>query len=187
MDFSDTASEAAFRAEARAWLLANAQEYAQLPAAPWRDEELVAKAKAWQRRKAEAGFAGVTLPRSVGGRGGSPMEALIFAEEEARYRIPTGPFMHVGVQMTVPALLAHANAAQIEQLATATLRGDVVWCQLYSEPGAGSDLAGIRSRAVRNGSNWILNGQKVWSSWRTTHSVAFYFAEQTSRCQSTRV
>jgi len=165
MDFSDTPSEAAFRAEARAWLAENAAQYAAPPPQPWSEAELVERARAWQRRKLEAGFAGITLPASVGGRGGSTMEALIFGEEEARYHIPTGPFLHVGVQMTVPALLAHARPDQVEDLAAPTLRGDVLWCQLYSEPSAGSDLAGIRTKAVREGDNWVVNGQKVWSSW----------------------
>jgi alkylation response protein AidB-like acyl-CoA dehydrogenase len=165
MDFFDTAEEAAFRQQARAWLLANAQEYAHPAAVPFAEDEFVRRARLWQARKVGAGFAGITLPRSIGGRGGTVMESLIFDEEEARYHIPTGPFLHIGVQMTVPVLLAYARPDQVEELSTPTLRGDVLWCQLYSEPGAGSDLAGIRTRAVKDGDNWIVNGQKVWSSW----------------------
>src|SRR5690554_5063380 len=102
MDFSDTPEEEAFRAKAKIWLATNAQEYTIPPAQPWPQDELVKRACAWQKHKAQAGFAGITLPESVGGRAGTPMEALIFAEEEAYYHIPTGPFLHVGVQMTVP-------------------------------------------------------------------------------------
>jgi alkylation response protein AidB-like acyl-CoA dehydrogenase len=165
MDFSDTEEEAAFRAEVASWLAVAAAEYAHPLAASYAEPEMVRRAQAWQRTKREAGYASITLPKAIGGLGGTAMQQLIFDEEEGRYHVPTGPFIHVGVRMTVPALLAYGTKDQQDRYIEPTLRGDTLWCQLYSEPGAGSDLAGVRTRAVRDGDNWIVNGQKVWSSW----------------------
>ena len=165
MDFSDTPEEAAFRAEASDWLTRNAREYSIARNCPYEEHDLVIRGRAWQRLKSEGGYAGITLPRSIGGRSGSAMQELIFDLEEARLHVPTGPFIHVGVRMTVPAILAHGSPELVSRFAPPTLRGDILWCQLYSEPGAGSDLAAVRTRAVRDGDKWIVNGQKVWTSW----------------------
>jgi alkylation response protein AidB-like acyl-CoA dehydrogenase len=165
MDFSDTPEEAAFRAEARAWLAANAPPFERPAGAAIAEDELIAIGKAWTRRKSEAHFAAVTLPRALGGRDGTPMQSVIFAQEEARYRIPTNQFFGVGVKMALPTIRAHGAPAQLERFAGPTLRGEIQWSQLFSEPGAGSDLAGVRTRARRDGDRWIVNGQKIWSSW----------------------
>jgi acyl-CoA dehydrogenase len=116
----------------------------------------------------KGGWAGLTLPKELGGRGLSGVEAVVFSEEESRYRLPKGPFTSIGTGMALPVIARHGNDAQRAQFVEATLKGDITWCQLFSEPSAGSDLAALRTKAVRaeDGSgDWIVNGQKVWSSW----------------------
>jgi acyl-CoA dehydrogenase len=164
MDFNDTPAEAAFRTEARAWLAANGGEYAQPPPEPWPDREAAERARAWLRRKAEAGYATITWPRDVGGRGGTAMEEVIFAEEEDKYFVPQGGSVSRGLSLAIPAIRKHGTPEQFARFAGPTMRAEILWCQLFSEPSAGSDLAGLRTRAVKDGERWIVNGQKVWSS-----------------------
>lgn len=165
MDFNDTPEEAAFRKQARDWLANNAPGH-ELPAEKkLSDEQLVERGLAWQRQVFEGGFAGITLAQELGGRGGTILEAMIFGEEEDRYNLPKGAYVGIALGMALPVIGRHGTQAQIEQFAQPTLQGDLVWCQLFSEPSAGSDLAAVRTRAVRDGDNWVLNGQKVWSSW----------------------
>jgi alkylation response protein AidB-like acyl-CoA dehydrogenase len=165
MDFNDTPEEAAFRGQARDWLRANAPKHELRADEPYDEVRLVERGRAWQLCKAEAGFAAILWPRELGGRGGTAMEEVIFDEEERKYHIPTGPFMVIGMSMAIPTLMTHGTPEQLTALARPTLRGELTWCQLFSEPGSGSDLAGLRTRAVRDGDDWIVNGQKVWSSW----------------------
>ncbi len=117
----------------------------------------------WQRKLYDAGWAGISWPEAHGGRGGTVGEARIFAREQARFEVDTGVFA-VGIAMVGPTLMTHGTPAQQERYLRPLLRGDEVWCQLFSEPGAGSDLAGLRTRAERDGDEWGVNGQKVWSS-----------------------
>jgi alkylation response protein AidB-like acyl-CoA dehydrogenase len=165
MDFNDTPQEAEFRARAHAWLAAHAQEYRQPLPHDLPETDFIARARAWQRVKAEAGYAAIRWPRAEGGLDGTPIEEVIFAEEEARYHVPVGPFVTIGTHLAVPTLRNHATPAQVERFTRPTLYGELLWCQLFSEPAAGSDLAGLRTRAVRDGDDWVLNGQKVWTSW----------------------
>ncbi len=163
MNFDDTPEEAAFRGAARAWLR---DEAARLPARHSMDDTaLVAAGRAWQRRKADAGFAGILWPQAIGGRGGTPIQAAIFAQEEAAYAVPTGVFLQIGMNMAVPVIVAHGTDEQSARFARPTLLGDMIWCQLFSEPAAGSDLAALRTKATRHGDGWLINGQKLWSSW----------------------
>jgi len=165
MDFNDTPEEAAFRAEVRAWLAENAAEYAGADFEPWPEDELPARARAWLRRRAEGGYATISWPKEQGGRGGTRMHEMIYAEEEEKYHVPYGGgAIGRGVNMALPAIRKHGSAEQYERFAGPTLCGELLWCQLFSEPGAGSDLAGLRTRAVKDGDRWIVNGQKVWSS-----------------------
>jgi alkylation response protein AidB-like acyl-CoA dehydrogenase len=165
MDFNDTPEEAAFRAEARAWLTANAPAF-ELPAGGHiEDAEEVRIGRAWQRRKYDGGYAGILLPKALGGRGGTIMEAVVFGEEEGRYRVPKGAYTGIGLGMALPTIIKHGTPEQIARFVEPTLRGELTWCQLFSEPAAGSDLAGLRTKAVRDGGEWVVNGQKVWSSW----------------------
>ncbi|PKP82780.1 MAG: acyl-CoA dehydrogenase [Alphaproteobacteria bacterium HGW-Alphaproteobacteria-18] len=165
MDFNDTPEEAAFRSEVRAWLQKTAPAHALAAGQQISDAEQVARGKAWQRAKYDGGYAGITLPRVLGGRGGTIIEAVVFDEEEARYNLPKGPYIGIGLGMALPVIGKHGTEAQISRFVEPTLKGDLTWCQLFSEPAAGSDLAAVRTRAVRDGDDWIINGQKVWSSW----------------------
>ncbi len=159
------------RAEARAWMLSVAQPRGE-GGGDWRafraktDEADVAQlemAKAWQRRKFDAGWAAIHWPVEHGGRGSSGIEAGVFAEEEARFDV-SARFFVVGTDMAGPTLMAHGTAEQQKRFLEPMLRGDEVWCQLFSEPGAGSDLASLATRAERDGDEWVLTGQKVWTS-----------------------
>jgi alkylation response protein AidB-like acyl-CoA dehydrogenase len=165
MDFNDSAEEADFRAAVRAWLARNAGDFALSPTETLSDADLVARGRGWQARKAEGGYAAILWPKEVEGRGGTPMQQVIFDQEESKYPLPTGPFSSIGLNMGIPVIRAHGTAEQLQRFAGSTLRGEIAWCQLFSEPAAGSDLAAVRTRAVRDGEQWIVNGQKVWSSW----------------------
>jgi alkylation response protein AidB-like acyl-CoA dehydrogenase len=166
MDFSDTPEEAAFRAEARAWLEANAEPKRgtfETWQTRYAEAEGLARARDFQRRKAEAGLAGITWPREYGGRGGSAIEQVIWTQEESAYLVPRGYF-EIGLGMCMPTLFVYATEAQKRRYPPRALTGDEIWCQLFSEPAAGSDLAGLRTRAVRDGDEWVVNGQKIWTS-----------------------
>lgn len=165
MDFNDTAPEARFRAEARVWLQAHAPQHELPPGARLADHEQMARGRAWQRELFDAGFAGITLPKALGGRGGTAVEAMVFAEEEGRFRLPKGAFMSIGMGMAIPVISKHGTAEQITRYVEPTVKGETTWCQLFSEPAAGSDLANLRTKAVRDGDEWVVNGQKLWSSW----------------------
>ena len=165
MDFEDTPEEASFRSEARAFLDANAKR--KTPGASFETpdsvDELVTAAKAWQAQKAAAGFVGITLPKEYGGRGGTMMERVVYDQEEANYITPIGVY-EIGLGMCIPTMLAYATEEQKQRFAPPALRGEEIWCQLFSEPQAGSDLANLRLRAEQDGDDWILNGQKIWTS-----------------------
>ena len=168
MDFQDTPEEARFRQEARAWLEANAKRREAAAGLALFEEagdtpELVKAAKAWQAKKADAGWAGITWPKEYGGRGGSAIEQVIWSQEESQFETPPNIF-GIGIGMGGPTIISHGNEEQKKRYLPPMLRGDEIWCQLFSEPGAGSDLAGLRTRAVQEGDKWIVNGQKVWTS-----------------------
>jgi alkylation response protein AidB-like acyl-CoA dehydrogenase len=167
MDFDDTPQEAAFRKEARAWLDKNAQ-----PRGPddsvdelseREDSDAIARAKAWQARKFDEGWACLTWPKEYGGQGLSRVENVVWNQEEARFKTPPNIY-GIGHGMLGPTLMAHGTPEQKDRYVREMARGQVVWCQLFSEPAAGSDLAGLRTSAVRDGGDWILNGQKIWST-----------------------
>ena len=160
MDFNDTTEEAAFRSEARAWLEANAPKV-NLNGKP--EAELLKLAKAWQAKKAEARYACITWPKALGGRGGTPIQQVIFSQEEGKVGAPRG-FFDIGLGMCIPTLMAFSDDATKERFVGPAVRGEEIWCQLFSEPSAGSDVAGLRTKAVRDGDDWVINGQKVWTS-----------------------
>jgi alkylation response protein AidB-like acyl-CoA dehydrogenase len=161
MDFNDTPEEAAYRAQARSWIAANA---ASLDTQLGSRAESVASAKAWQKIKYEAGYVGITWPKAVGGQGGTPMQQIIFNQEEAKHNAPTGLYA-IGLGMCIPTVFTHGLSPDIAARYVPTaMKGEEVWCQLFSEPSAGSDLAGIRTRAEPDGDEWVINGQKVWTS-----------------------
>jgi alkylation response protein AidB-like acyl-CoA dehydrogenase len=161
----DTPTEAAFRAEAGAWLDANAPKKGGPDdfSAGIDSPDYVERAKEWQGKLAAAGWACITWPKEYGGRGGTPTEAQIFAEEQGKTGASTATFM-VGISMAGPTIIAHGTDEQRQRWLPSLLRGEEIYCQLFSEPGAGSDLAGLTCRAVRDGDEWVVNGQKVWTS-----------------------
>ncbi len=166
MDFDETPQDAAFRAEAIQWLDAHrsdsvAQQARRQPGED--DAEFVKRARAWQALMAEHRWAAVTWPESYGGRGATAAQAAIFNEEAAKRSLPARPFV-VGTGMAGPTIIDHGTDEQQARFLAPMLQGDEVWCQLFSEPGAGSDLAGLATRAVRDGDEWVIDGQKVWTS-----------------------
>jgi len=165
MNFDDTPEEAAFRAEVRAFLDANAPRKSDQRDAVGKEDlqAFLARAKAWQAKKAAAGYAAITWPKEYGGRGASPIQSVIYQQEEARYAVPRGVF-EIGLGMCIPTLMAFATEDQKKRFVGPALRGEEIWCQLFSEPAAGSDVAGIRTKAERDGDDWIINGQKIWTS-----------------------
>jgi alkylation response protein AidB-like acyl-CoA dehydrogenase len=165
MDFEDTPEEATFRAEVRAFLDANTTRKSTERAYRKRalDEADVARAKQWQAKKADAGFAAITWPTEYGGRGGSMIQHLIYAQEEESYVVPQHIF-NQSIGLALPTIMTHGRKDQVERFARPALRGEEIWCQLFSEPAAGSDLGGLRTRAVRDGDEWVINGQKIWTS-----------------------
>ena len=167
MDFDDTAEEAEFRAGARAFLEQNAQRREPGSGLVYRagneSPEFRQRAKEWQANKADAGYAGITWPKEWGGRGGTAIEQVIYDQEEAKYVVPRGLF-DIGLGMCIPTLCTWGTQAHRDRFARKALRGEEIWCQLFSEPAAGSDLAGLRTRADRDADHWVVNGQKIWTS-----------------------
>jgi alkylation response protein AidB-like acyl-CoA dehydrogenase len=161
MNFNDSPEESIYRATVRAWLADNAPRYAVSRSAPETGRLVIARA--WQACKAAAGYARVSWPRDWGGTGGTAIQQVIFTEEEARYEVPSG-FFGIGLGMCIPTLMRFAAMATQQRCAGPALRGEQIWCQLFSEPGAGSDLAALRTRAVWQDDSWLVNGQKVWTT-----------------------
>jgi len=158
MDFEDTTQEAAFRTEAREWLEKNIPTAEELSGL---DE--IGKAKLWQQRKYDAGWACITWPKEYGGKGASSIEQVIFNQEEGRFSTPDSVFI-IGQGMCAPTMMAWASEEQKTHHIPKIASGENIWCQLFSEPAGGSDLAALRTRAERDGDDWIVNGQKIWTS-----------------------
>ncbi len=165
MDFKDSPEEAAYRAKVRAWLEANAKrKHGDGGEEMEVESDLSMKAsKAWQAKKAAAGFAQITWPEAWGGPGGTPIQQVIFNQEEASFDVPPNPFQ-IGLGMCVPTVMTFADDATKSRFVTPALKGEEIWCQLFSEPAGGSDVAAVRTRAVRDGDDWVINGQKVWTT-----------------------
>jgi alkylation response protein AidB-like acyl-CoA dehydrogenase len=163
MDFNDTKEEAEFRAEARSFLEKHLKpKDANSPRRPT-GEDFLKRAKEWQKTKAEGGFAQITWPKEWGGRGGTAMQQVIWNQEEAKFDAPTGPFT-IGLGMCVPTVIAFGSDEHKKRYVEKALRGEEIWCQLFSEPAAGSDVAGVKTRAIKDGDEWVINGQKVWTT-----------------------
>lgn len=169
MDFNDSKQEAMFRQECRTWLNENAPRKArpdEVFGQGLSAQELMEAARQWQSRKAQAGFGAITWPEKFGGRGGSPMQEVIYRQEEGHFKVPVGAF-NVSLGMVIPSFFVHTESAQAQQHVSDALHGKELWCQLLSEPGAGSDLGMIRTKAERctdGRQGWIINGQKVWTT-----------------------
>ena len=163
MDFNDTPEEAEFRAEARAFLSRHLKPKTPGALRSGGREDFIARAKAWQKTKAEGQFAQITWPRKMGGRGGTVMQQVIWGQEEAKFDAPTGPFA-IGLGMCIPTVIAFGSDEHKQRYVQKALKGEEIWCQLFSEPAAGSDVAGLKTKAVKDGDEWVINGQKVWTS-----------------------
>lgn len=151
-----------YRAKARAWLAQNAPAYEIKPGMTV--DERLALGRKWQALKAANGYSSITLGKQYGGGGGSDLDRIAFAEEELAYDLPT-VFYGVSLNMSVPTFAIFGSEEAKAELLPKAITGEEIWCQLFSEPGAGSDLAGLRLSAKRDGDGWRLNGQKVWTSW----------------------
>jgi alkylation response protein AidB-like acyl-CoA dehydrogenase len=153
-----------YTARARAWLAQHAPQYSGATRRGLGFEADLALGRAWQSLKAQHGYAGITLPKAYGGAGGSELQKLAFTEEEMRYDLPL-VYFSVSLSNPIPIFLKYAPEPVCVERAPRALRGEEIWCQMFSEPGAGSDLAALRTRAERDGDGWRLNGQKTWTSW----------------------
>ena len=153
-----------FRAKALAWLQAHAQSVEEGGPADFENDSLpLAESKAFQKALWEAGLAGITWPREYGGQGLGPQELIAFNEVAADFRLPTSPLI-IGLGMPGPTILELGTEQQKRRYLPPLLKGEEIWCQLFSEPVGGSDLASLRMTAVRSEAGWVLNGQKVWTS-----------------------
>ncbi len=167
MDFNDTREEAEFRAQARAWLEKNAQ-----PLGPGEtplgmterdDPGTIKSAQEWQGKKFDAGWAVLTWPKEHGGRQATPIQSVIWNQEESKFKTPPAIF-GIGLGMLGPTIMTHGTPEQKGAYLRKMARGEEIWCQLFSEPAAGSDLAGLRTTAQKKGSDWVINGQKIWTT-----------------------
>ena len=163
MDFADTTEEARFRQEARSFLEQHAPALAGRAGTEESESDFLARAKAWQKLKQENGWACLNWPKAFGGRGATPMEMIVWNQEEARYNVPTQPFA-IGLGMCGPVVMGFAGDEQQAAYLPKMASGEDIWCQLFSEPAGGSDVANLRTRAVQDGDEWVINGQKIWTS-----------------------
>jgi alkylation response protein AidB-like acyl-CoA dehydrogenase len=159
MDLTLSAQEEDFRDEVRAWLEENhpGQE-------PSGEEAAFEFRRAWQRLLHDAGWAGLSWPKEYGGRGATLIEQAIFNEETARARTPSVANV-LGIAMGGPTVIAHGTEEQKHRFLPAILSAEEIWCQGFSEPESGSDLASLKTRAVRDGEDWVVTGQKVWTTY----------------------
>ncbi|MBT9472790.1 MAG: acyl-CoA dehydrogenase family protein [Pseudomonadota bacterium] len=164
MDFNDTPEEAAYRQQVRQWLDVNAPKKRE--GADPEGGDSMGASKAWQAKKAAAGYACITWPKEWGGQGGTPVQNVIFGQEEAKHPIPPNPFQ-IGLGMCVPTVMTFADDETKKRFVGPAIRGEEIWSQLFSEPSGGSDVAASRTKAERvpDGSgDWLINGQKVWTT-----------------------
>jgi acyl-CoA dehydrogenase len=173
MDFKDSPEDAAWRSEVGSWLEASAErlpegEEAAIDLLGEEREDpdaFIQRAKDWQRKLYEAGYAAITWPKAFGGRDATPMQAFILGQEMSRYDVPQGVYT-IGLGMIGPTIMTHGAEEQKQRFLPTMLDGSEIWCQLWSEPNAGSDVASLETRAERDGASgdWVLNGQKVWTT-----------------------
>ena len=170
MNFDDTPQEAAFRQTARQWIEANAPKelHAELSKSSLgrirlARHDIVDVGKAWQKKKFEGNWACLHWPKDYGGRGATPIERVIWQQEEGVYGKLTQPFQ-IGEGMCGPTVMAFGSEDAKRRYLPKLASGEEIWCQLFSEPSAGSDVAGLRTRAEKKGDNWVVNGQKIWTS-----------------------
>ncbi|MEM1230604.1 MAG: acyl-CoA dehydrogenase family protein [Pseudomonadota bacterium] len=159
MDFEDSAAEASFRKEARDWLKANVPSRSELEGM-----DAMAKAKYWQKKKADAGWACIRWPAEYGGRDANAIEQVILNQEESKIASPETGVFSIGQGMAAPTLMTWAGEEDKRRFLPRLASGEDIWCQLFSEPAGGSDLAALRTKADKDGDEWVINGQKIWTS-----------------------
>lgn len=158
MDFYDTPEEATFRESAKAFLKANVPSQEELAGMDYLEA-----AKFWQKRKFDNGWATIRWPKEFGGREASAIEQVILGQEEGKFDVPSGIFQ-IGQGMAAPTMMAWATKEQQQRFLPKLSSGEEIWCQLFSEPAGGSDLAALRTKAEKDGDDWVVNGQKIWTS-----------------------
>jgi alkylation response protein AidB-like acyl-CoA dehydrogenase len=164
VDFSYPREIEQLRKELRAWLVANlTDDVVAAGRRRGRDDASFETLRAWNAKMADAGWAAVSWPKEYGGRGATVLEQLVYAEETTRARAPV-PLNVIGMNNIAPAIMQYGTEAQKRTLLPRMMRADDIWCQGMSEPEAGSDLAALRTRAVRDGDHFVVNGQKIWTS-----------------------
>jgi alkylation response protein AidB-like acyl-CoA dehydrogenase len=165
MDLNLTSTEQQFRDEFRAWLTANVPpEWTVGGLDAEHRDDFINYLRDWQRKLYEGGWAGISWPREYGGRGASLMEQAIFQEELARANAPQ-LIGTIGLSLVGPTIIAMGTEAQKSRYLAPILSGEEIWCQGFSEPNAGSDLASLGTKAIRDGDDFIVNGQKIWTSF----------------------
>src|ERR1700730_6973704 len=169
MNFDDTPQEAAFRATAKAWIAANPpKQYedelkkSSLGGTQLKRANILEAAKAWQKKKADAGWACLHAPQEYGGRGATPIERVIWQQEEGAFGKLSGMFI-IGHGMCGPTMMAYASEAQKRHYLPPLAAGGNIWCQLISEPAGGWDVPGPRTGAEKKGDACTINGQKIWT------------------------
>ena len=163
MDFKDNPEQASFRKNCREWLEKNAKLKIGVEKNEFANIDFLQAAKDWQKKKYDAGWAMLHWPKEYGGIAAPAIERIIWSEEESKFDVPRGIF-EIGLGMCGPVMMEYATEEQKARYLPPMAEGKEIWCQLFSEPSAGSDVAGLRSKAVQDGDNWIINGQKVWTS-----------------------
>ena len=163
MDFNDTPEQASFRADVRQWLEANATLRKDKLYKGMEGDDAFKEAKAWYKKIADAGYACITWPKEYGGAGLSQIHSVIWSQEVAKFDTRDGYFV-IGIGNCGPALMHFASEDMKRRLLPRMASAEDVWCQLFSEPSAGSDVAGLRTKAERDDDNWKINGQKIWTS-----------------------
>ncbi len=163
MDFNDSPELAQFRQKVRTWLQQNATQRTDNLYKGMEGDEVFHEAKAWYKKVAEAGFACITWPEEFGGAGLSQMHAVIWSQEVANFETRDSYFV-IGIGNCGPAIMHYGSDEMKKELLPRMASAEDVWCQLFSEPSAGSDVAGLRTKAERDGDNWKINGQKIWTS-----------------------
>ncbi|HEU0169086.1 MAG TPA: acyl-CoA dehydrogenase family protein, partial [Chloroflexota bacterium] len=175
MDLTYTAEDQAFRDHVRSWLAAHL---------PVKTSNL-AESRAWHKQLYDAGFVGMGWPKEYGGQEASPMQQAIVAEEMALAGAP-GPINSLGIGLLGPTIIVHGSPAQKERYVRNILTADELWCQLFSEPGAGSDLAALQTRAEQQGDEYVVNGGKIWTSGAHIADFALLLARTDPKAEKHR-
>jgi alkylation response protein AidB-like acyl-CoA dehydrogenase len=164
VDFSYPQENEQFRKELRSWLSAHlTDDVIDCSTRRGTDQGAFETLRTWNATVADAGWAAVSWPGEYGGRGAGPLEQLVYAEETTRARVPV-PLNIIGINNIAPAIMQYGTEVQKTALLPRMLRADDIWCQGMSEPEAGSDLASLRTKAVRDGDDFVVSGQKIWTS-----------------------